>query len=537
MDELTLVTGATGYIGGRLVPELLAAGRRVRVLARHPERLRDRSWVGDVQIVAGDAHEPDDLARALAGVGVAYYLLHSLQAGADLEATEREIARGFAAAAREAGVRRIVYLGGLIPDVADKRLSRHLRSRAEVGRILRSSGVPTAELRAAVIIGSGSASFEMLRYLTERLPAMITPRWVRTRTQPIAIRDVLRYLVASADLPADVNRSFDIGGPEVLTYQRMMSGYARAAGLRARIILPVNLLSPGLSSHWVGLVTPVPATIARPLVESLRNEAVCGDRDIAAYIPDPPEGLVPFERSVALALTRVRDAHVVTRWSSASVPGVPSDPLPTDPDWSGGSLYTDVREVSADAPQEALWSVVEGIGGATGWYAGDFLWRIRGLMDRAVGGVGLRRGRRDAQRLEVGDALDFWRVEERIPPSLLRLRAEMKLPGLAWLEFRVESLPGDRSQLLQRAVFHPRGLAGHAYWWSVAPFHAFVFRPMAERIAAAAAARWVPLDAVHPESVDAVPPPPGDAVAARMDTAAAQMVAAGLPLEAPSRSA
>ncbi|MGI9197886.1 MAG: SDR family oxidoreductase [Candidatus Nanopelagicales bacterium] len=490
MSRLCLVTGATGYVGGRLIPRLLAAGFRVRVLARHPERLRDREWFADVEVVAGDAGDPATAQTALAGVDVAYYLLHSIQQGGDLEAEERRIAGVFASAASAEHVGRIVYLGGLAPDVPTSKMSRHMRSRVEVGEILRSSGVPTVEFRAAVIIGSGSASFEMLRYLTERLPAMITPRWVRQRTQPIAIRDVLRYLVLAADLPADVSRSFDIGGPEVMTYQDMMQRYAAVAGLPRRIILPINVLSPGLSSHWVGLVTPVPRRLARPLVQSLRHPAVCGDHDIERYIPDPPDGLMPFDTAVDLALTRVRDADVATRWSSASTPGAPSDPLPSDPDWSGGSLYTDVRVVDSTASPEDVWRAVEGIGGPHGYYSATFLWQARGFIDRLVGGEGLRRGRRDPDHVKVGDAVDFWRVEERVPPRLLRLRAEMKMPGLAWLEFTIEPLddvvpagsPAPRrtgSRLTQRAFFYPHGLAGHAYWWSVAPFHRFVFPGMA----------------------------------------------------------
>ena len=269
-----------------------------------------------------------------------------------------------------------------------------MRSRAQVGEILRASGVPTCEFRAAVVIGSGSASFEMLRYLTERLPAMICPRWVRQKTQPIAIRDVLRYLVLAADLPPEVNRTFDIGGPEVMTYQGMMQRYAAVAGLPRRIILPINLLSPGLSSHWVGLVTPVPNRLARPLVESLRHPSVCANHDVADYIPDPPDGLLSFDSAVEFALTRIRDAEVTTRWSSASTPGAPSDPLPSDPDWSGGSLYTDIRTVDTPAAPADVWRAVEGIGGEHGYYSATFLWKVRGFLDRLVGGVGLRRGRR-----------------------------------------------------------------------------------------------------------------------------------------------
>ncbi|WP_030675418.1 SDR family oxidoreductase [Streptomyces rimosus] len=488
--ERVLVTGATGYIGGRLVPELLAAGYAVRCLARTPGKLRDHPWAGRVETVQGDVTDARSLAAALEGTDVAYYLVHALGSGKDFEETDRRAARTFAACARAAGVRRIVYLGGPVPEGTDERkLSPHLRSRSEVGRILLESGVPTAVLRAAVIMGSGSASFEMLRYLTERLPVMVTPSWVRTRIQPIAVRDVLHYLVGCAALPDEVNRGFDIGGPDVLTYRQMMQRYARVAALPRRLILAVPVLTPGLSSQWVGLVTPVPAGIARPLAESLRHEAVVKEHDIARYVPDPPDGRTGFDRAVELALRRVREARVATRWSSASVPGAPSDPLPTDPDWAGGSLYTDRRQRAVDAPPEALWEVIEGIGGENGWYSFPLAWALRGWLDRLSGGVGLRRGRRDAERLRAGDSLDFWRVEEIERGRLLRLRAEMRLPGLAWLELRAGQDAAGRTVYRQRALFHPHGLAGHAYWWSVAPFHAVVFGGMARNIAAAARER------------------------------------------------
>lgn len=388
-----LVTGATGYIGGRLVPELLGAGHQVRCLARSPERLRDHPWAPDAEVVRGDVTDAASVARAMEGVDVAYYLVHALGTGKDFEETDRRAARTFAEQARAAGVRRIVYLGGLTPaGVPEHELSPHLRSRAEVGRILLDSPVPATVLRAAVIIGSGSASFEMLRYLTERLPVMVTPSWVHTRIQPVAVRDVLRALVGSALMPPDVNRTFDIGGPDVLTYREMMVRYAQVAGLPRRVILPVPVLTPGLSSHWVGLVTPVPSSIARPLTESLRHEVVCREHDIARYVPDPPGHPIGFDEAVRLALRQVRDARVTTRWSSASVPGASSDPLPTDPDWAGGSLYTDHRELVVHASPEALWRVVEGIGGENGWYSFPLAWAVRGWLDRLVGGVGLRRG-------------------------------------------------------------------------------------------------------------------------------------------------
>ncbi|MBQ1011025.1 SDR family oxidoreductase [Micromonospora sp. M51] len=477
-----LVTGATGYIGGRLTPLLLANGHTVRCLARKAVRLRDVPWASAAEIVEGDLSRPETLAAAFADVDVAYFLVHSL-GRSDFEAADRAAATNFAAAARAAGVRRIVYLGGPEPASDAEVPSPHLRSRAEVGRILLASGVPTAVLRAAVIIGSGSASFEMLRYLTERLPVMVTPRWVHNRIQPIAVRDVLRYLAGCADLPAEVNRGFDVGGPDVLTFREMMQRYARVAELRRRVIVPVRPLTPSLSSHWVGLVTPVPNKIARPLVESLIHEAVAHEHDIARYVPDPPDGLTGFDQAVALALAKVRDAQVETRWSTASGPDAPAEPLPSDPDWSGGTAYTDVRERVVDAPPAALWRVVEGVGGEHGWYSFPLAWSIRGWLDRLVGGVGLRRGRRDPHRLQVGEALDFWRVEEIVPGELLRLRAEMRLPGRAWLEMRVLPTDDGRSRYQQRAVFLPRGLAGHAYWGSVAPFHAVVFGGMARNIA------------------------------------------------------
>ena len=454
-------------------------------MARDPGKLSDRPWSDDVEIAVADAVDGSAVRRALEGVDVAYYLIHSLGTDASFERRDRAAARTFAAAAKAAGVQRIVYLGGIISGRAGE-LSPHLRSRAEVGDLLLASGVPTAALQAAVIIGSGSASFEMLRYLTERLPAMITPKWLDTRIQPIAVRDVLRYLVGSATLPADVSRRFDIGGPDVLTYAEMMRRYAKVAGLTPRIIVQVPLLTPRLSSLWVGLVTPVPVSLAMPLVESLRNEVICSEHDIAEYIPDPPEGLLPLGRAITLALRHTREGAVSTRWSSAATPGAPSDPLPTDPSWAGGPLYVDARNSVVHASPAALWRVIEGIGGETGWYSFPAAWPVRGLLDRLAGGPGLRRGRRDPRHLLAGDALDFWRVEAIERGKLLRLRAEMKLPGLAWLELSVGQDYDGLTTYSQRAIFRPRGLAGHAYWRSISPFHGLVFGGMLHNITAAA---------------------------------------------------
>lgn len=480
-----LVIGATGYIGGRLVPRLLAGGYVVRVLARDAARMAAFSWGGSVEVVEGDATDASAVARAVEDVDVLYYLVHSMAAGRDFADTDRRAAETVANAAAGAGVARIVYLGGLHPDGVA--LSPHLRSRVEVGEVLLASGVPTLVLQAGVVIGSGSASFEMVRHLTEVLPYMPAPKWVRNRIQPIAVRDVLHYLLGAARVPADVNRAVDIGGPDVLRYGQMMNGYAVEAGLPQRAIAALPVLTPRLASHWVNLVTPIPRSIARPLVESLQNECFMKDHAVDELVPRPADGLTPYREAVRLALGRVESDTVETSWADAEVLGVPSDPLPSDPDWAGRVVFVDARTAHTSAPPEALWRVIEGIGGENGWYSSPILWAIRGWMDRLVGGIGLARGRRSRARLGVGDALDFWRVEALEPGRMLRLRAEMKVPGLAWLELRA-SPDGDGSRYDQRAVFFPRGLAGRLYWLAVLPFHGFVFAGMASRIAATAEA-------------------------------------------------
>lgn len=474
--RLLLVTGATGYVGGRLVPRLLSAGLRVRVLARDPARLADRPWRTGAEVLAGDVLDPATLGPALRGVTTAYYLVHSMRSGPDFAQRDLEAARAFGRAAAAAGVDRIIYLGGLGDPASD--LSHHLRSRQETGQALAEAGVPVTEFRAGVIVGSGSVSFEMIRYLSERLPAMICPRWVYTRAQPIAIRDVLAYLVAALDQPASAGRVIEIGGADVLTYGEMLRGYAAVRGLR-RWLVPVPFLTPRLSSYWVHWTTPIPADIARPLILGLRSEVVVRD-------PSPARDLFPsvhplgYREAVRLALERLTAAAVETSWSdplSASRADRAAVTLATRE-----GLVLERREVVARAPPEAVFRTVTGIGGARGWPVWNWAWRIRGALDRLAGGVGMRRGRRHPDDLLVGDALDFWRVEALEPGRLLRLRAEMKLPGAAWLEFQVRAAP-EGAHLTQTAVFAPKGLWGHAYWSLMYPFHAIIFGRMVRALA------------------------------------------------------
>ena len=480
-----LVLGGTGYIGGRLVPRLREAGYRVRVLARDADRLAAFPWGDQVEVVTGAAQDPEAMREAAEDVDVLYYLVHSMAAGPGFDRTDLQAAQTVAAAAATASIGRIVYLGGLHPAGGD--LSPHLRSRVAVGEEFLHSGVPTLVLQAGVVIGSGSASFEMVRHLTEVLPYMPAPRWVRNRIQPIAVRDVLHYLLGAARVDADVNRAVDIGGPDVLRYGQMMNGYAAEAGLPQRAIASLPVFTPGLASHWVNLVTPIPRAIARPLVASLQNECVMDDRAVDDLIPPPAGGLTPYRRAVRFALGRVEADDVETSWQDAEVLGAPSDPLPSDPDWAGRTAYTDERSAVTTADPQRLWGVISGIGGDNGWYSTPLLWAVRGWMDKLAGGVGLARGRRSRSRVAPGDVIDFWRVETVEEGSMLRLRAEMKVPGQAWLELR--STPDDDgSRYDQRAVFFPRGLAGRLYWLAVLPFHGFVFRGMANRITATAEA-------------------------------------------------
>ena len=473
-----LVTGATGYVGGRLVRALLENNYQVRVLVRDPKKVKQYSWANSVEAQVGNATDFDSTFAALKDIDIAYYFLHSINSSTKFDEIEREMARTFGMAAAKAGVKQIVYLGGI---ANDSKKSRHLQSRADTGVELAKYGVPVLELRAGIIIGSGSASFEMLRHLTHRLPIMTTPKWVKNRTQPIAIRDVLYYLQQTAKLEKPVNGVYDIGGPDVVTYEGMMQTFARVAGLRKRVVVKVPVLTPSLSSLWIGLVTPVPTTLARPLVESLISEVVVDEnKSIDKIVPKPAEGLTSVNNAIELALEKAAINSVETRWSDATSPTAPWQKAQGDPSWAGAAEFQDVRVRTTKYPTNA-WNCIERIGGETGWYGSDWLWYLRGLIDRLFGGVGLRRGRRDPYKLRVGDSVDFWRVEECIEGKKLRLYAEMILPGKAWLEFNLEEL-GTETKITQTAIFQPRGLGGQLYWRVIAPFHLFIFPTMLRNI-------------------------------------------------------
>jgi uncharacterized protein YbjT (DUF2867 family) len=475
-ERLILVTGASGYVGGRLVTSLLDDNAKVRVFVRDANKAQSHTWANEVEIAVGNASDYQSTVKALTGVHTAFYLLHSINLGPNFDQIESEMARNFAKAAQECGVKQIVYLGGINNDT---KTSKHLQSRANTGKELATTSVAVMELRAGIIIGSGSASFEMLRHLTHRLPVMTTPKWVSNKTHPIAIRDILWFLRNAAKLEKPVTGIFDIGGPEILSYADMMQKFAKISGLRRRWIIEIPVLTPKLSSLWIGFVTPVPTSLARPLVGSLISEVVADPaKSISHLIPNPPEGLIDVEAAIHLALTKVSDNNVSTRWSDAAVPTAPWQKAQSDPDWAGETLYKDTRVRITDASIGSLWQAVEEIGGEHGWYGSDFLWYMRGLIDRMIGGVGLRRGRRDPLHLRVGDSLDFWRVESLENQTSLKLYAEMILPGKAWLEFRIRKLANGRSEIIQEASFLPRGLGGRLYWYVILPLHTFVFPTM-----------------------------------------------------------
>ena len=477
---LILLTGATGYIGGRFLKTLEQAGHRVRCLARRPEFLRPK--VGpETEVVRGDVLDPQSLVAALHGVHTAYYLIHSMSSAQDFEAIDRQAAENFADAARRAGVSRIIYLGGLGDSRSD--LSPHLRSRQEVGTILQRSSAQVLEFRSSVVIGSGSLSFELVRALTERIPIMITPRWVSVATQPIAIEDLVAYLLAALDLREGDHQIFEIGGADQASYRDIMREYARQRRLR-RLMLSVPVLTPRLSSLWLGLVTPVYARVGRKLIDSIQHPTVVRDSIALDTFAIRPMGI---QRAIARALRNEDQAFAETRWSDALSSGrVPRI-------WGGvrfGTRIVDSRTAEVSVPPASAFTPIRRIGGATGWYYTNFLWRLRGLIDLLIGGVGSRRGRRDPEWIYPGETVDFWRVEAVEPDRRLRLFAEMKLPGRAWLEFEVD---GDdaSSRIHQIAIFDPVGLWGQLYWYALYPLHSFIFACMLCHIAKAAQAEAI----------------------------------------------
>ncbi len=524
--SLIAVTGATGYVGGRLVQSLLDAGFSVRCVVRQPRKIADRPWRNDprLSVVEDDLSDAERLAGHLAGCDAAYYLVHSMQvSGSAYAEHDRALARVFADAAESAGVGRIVYLGGL--GELGEGLSEHLASRREVERVLASTGVPVTVFRAAMIIGSGSASFEILRYLVERLPLMVTPSWVKTESQPIAISDVLHWLVHCLEVPETSGKTFEIGGSDILTYRELMVIMAEELGLPRRVIVPLPVLTPRLSSGWISLVTPVSYRIAKPLAEGLRNRVVVTNDLTRRLMPHEPMGV---REAISTALRRTRMNDVETRWSVAG-------PVPGDPSWAGGTVFTDARSIAVRAPATSVFRAVCRIGGGHGWYAGDVLWRIRGLMDTLVGGPGLRRGRRHPEQVEYGEALDFWRVIGIERDRSLMLLAEMKLPGTATLEFRLDPESGTRTtRLSMTARFRPRGFIGILYWYAVLPLHNIVFGGMLRGIKRAAE------DADSAGGPDSIPAPAtpgygrarlwlGISAVGTIVTAASVALATGLP--------
>lgn len=473
------MTGATGYVGGRLIPALLERGFHVRAMGRSLQKLRSRPWseLPHLELVEGDVFDPASLKKAVSGCKSAYYLVHSMLPGQkDFKRADREAAQNMREAAAEANLDEIIYLSGLGEDDPD--LSEHLKSRSEVAEVLRKGPVPVTVLRAAMIMGSGSASFEILRYLVDRLPVMITPKWLATPNQPIAIRNVIEYLVGCLEHVETRGETYDIGGAEVLTYRKLMRIYADEAGLPRRLVIPVPVLTPRLSSYWIHLVTPVPSSIARPLAEGLKNPVVCKDNRIKEIIP---QKLLTPREAMRLALNLTQSGTIQTHWTDAGTMPPVEAVYAGDPGWSGGTVLRDHRERRTLASAESVWKIITAIGGNNGWYYATWLWRIRGFLDKLFGGVGLRRGRRSSTDLLLGDALDFWRVLRVKKNQHLVLLAEMKLPGRATLEFKVKQR-GDKTQVTQTASFKPRGLWGIVYWFMLLPFHFFIFNGMLRQI-------------------------------------------------------
>ncbi|MEM9940202.1 MAG: SDR family oxidoreductase [Planctomycetota bacterium] len=482
MDDATrrvFVTGATGYVGGRLVPKLLERGFHVRCAVREPRKLDQRPWRAHdrIEIVQDNLEDVDKLAANMRGCSAAYYLIHSMVvSGPDYPQKDSDLARNFAKAAAKSSLERIIYLGGLGKSEAD--LSRHLKSRRETEEQLKSTGVLVTTLRAAIILGSGSASFEILRYLVERLPIMITPKWVQTECQPVAIADVLHWLVESLENPETAGLTLEIGGPDILSYRKLMEIAAEEMDLWKRIIIGIPFFTPRLSSAWISLVTPVTFRLARPLADGLRNEVIVTNSKAQELMPhDALTARIAIRRAIAIT----QRGQVPTRWSVAG-------PIPGDPEWSGGKMFVDQRSIEINATPDKIFAAVCKVGGGHGWYAGDILWQIRGWMDQVVGGPGLRRGRRDPENVEFGETLDFWRVVKLNRDKELMLHAEMKLPGIARLGFKIQPSEGNKikSTLIMTARFWPRGLAGLAYWYAVVPLHYFVFGGMLNGIKKAA---------------------------------------------------
>lgn len=477
-----LIAGATGYVGGRLIPALLERGYRVRAMGRHPEKVSCRPWARHegVELVQGDVLDLESLRRAALGCRAAYYLVHSMIAQKDkfVEA-DRKAARHMVAAAAAAGLERIIYLGGLA-EAKHANLSKHLKSRIEVARILQSGPVPTTDLRAPMILGSGSASFEILRYLVERLPIMTTPRWVRSLNQPIAIRNVVNYLIGCLEHDATIGQTYDIGGPDILTYRDLLDIYAEEAQLPKRLIIPVPVLTPSLSALWIHLISPVPKSIALPLTEGLTSDAVCTENRIRSIIP---QKLLTCREAIRLALDLIRQDKVDSCWMDAGKLLEPEWAHCGDAEWAGGTIMRCGYRVRLQATVDEAWQSVSRIGGKTGWYYGNFLWRLRGVVDRLAGGVGLRRGRRHPSEIGVGDALDFWRVLEVDAPGRLLLVAEMKTPGEALLEFQITPCGNGQVELQMLSRFLPRGLFGILYWYGLYPFHEWIFYGMLKAIA------------------------------------------------------
>ncbi|MFO7838108.1 MAG: DUF2867 domain-containing protein [Desulfosalsimonadaceae bacterium] len=481
-DKPILVTGGTGYVGGRLIPRLLEAGYQVRAMARSPERLLCRGWGRhpSLTVVAADALDRQAFIDAARGCGAAYYLIHSMNAHkGKFAAADRTAAENMVAAAGANDLERIIYLGGL-GEKSHEALSRHLKSRHEVEQILQAGPAPVTNLRAAMILGAGSASFEMMRYLVDRLPVMITPRWVRTPCQPISIRNVLDYLEGCLEAPETVGETFDIGGPDVVTYHDLIDIYAEEAGLRKRLIVPLPVLTPWLSAKWIHLVTPVPASIAQPLAEGLSIPVVCSDNRIQEMIPVE---LASSRETIRKALERVRQEQVDTCWFDGGGELPPEWTTCGDADYAGGTVLHVGQRIILAASAEGVWETIRRIGGRNGYYFAQPLWRLRGMMDRAVGGPGLRRGRRHPEELRVGDGLDFWRVVAVEPPRRLLLLAEMKAPGDALLEFVVTPQGPNRVAVDMVSRFLPRGIAGLGYWYILLPAHCWLFKGMLRAVA------------------------------------------------------